>query len=68
LTRTKNPDIFWAQSPLPGMSRKEILSLDADEGTTPTQPWVKEMRRNDSFLRNRENNGDSPHLRGKIDG
>ena len=51
-----------------GMGRKEKKSLDEDEVTTPTRSWVKEMRSNKNFWRKLESNGDSQHMRGKMDG
>jgi hypothetical protein len=34
------------------MGGKEKLLLDEDEGTTPTQTMVKEMKRVENFCRN----------------
>jgi hypothetical protein len=52
-----------------GTVRKENISLDKDEGTTPTRTWVKEMRSKKNFWRNCQlkNIHGSPQLHGKID-
>ncbi len=73
MTPSSSNDQRWSEAipfgaiPTRGMGRKAIISLDEDEGTTPTRTWVKEMNSNENFCRNEESNGNSSDLRGKVD-
>ena len=56
-----------ASSGLSGMGFTEIEWHDEDGETISTRMQMKATQNNENFRRNERNNGDSPHLRGRLE-